>query len=284
LTDRATHALRIVAAAALFSTAGAAIKSCGLTGFQVTCFRSAVAAVTILVLMPEARRGWTWAAALVSLAYTACMTLFVLSTKLTTAANAIFLQATSPLYILLLGPWLLGEPVRRRDLALLAPLALGLGLFFVGIDSPVATAPDPVRGNVLAAGSGLAIALLVVGLRWLASRGRGEGAAAVLMGNVVGFLATLPAAVPVAEPRLADALILLYLGVFQLGLAYVLVTRAIAHVPALEASMLLFIEPVLNPVWAWLVHGEVPGVWARVGGALILGTTAVQTLLEARRT
>lgn len=284
MTDRATHALRIVAAAALFSTAGAAIKSCGLTGFQVACFRSAVAAVTILVLMPEARRGWTWAAALVSLAYTACMTLFVLSTKLTTAANAIFLQATSPLYILLLGPWLLGEPVRRRDLALLAPLALGLGLFFVGIDSPVATAPDPVRGNVLAAGSGLAIALLVVGLRWLASRGRGEAAAAVLMGNVVGFLATLPAAVPVAGPRLADALILLYLGVFQLGLAYVLVTRAIAHVPALEASMLLFIEPVLNPVWAWLVHGEVPGVWARVGGALILGTTAVQTLLEARRT
>jgi drug/metabolite transporter (DMT)-like permease len=284
LTDRATHALRIVAAAALFSTAGAAIKSCGLTGIQVTCFRSAVAAVTILVLMPEARRGWTWAAALVSLAYTACMTLFVLSTKLTTAANAIFLQATSPLYILLLGPWLLGERVRRRDLALLAPLALGLGLFFVGIDRPVATAPDPVRGNVLAAGSGLAIALLVVGLRWLASRGRGEAAAAVLMGNVVGFLATLPAAVPVAEPRLADALIIVYLGVFQLGLAYVLVARAIGHVPALEASMLLFIEPVLNPVWAWLVHGEVPGVWARVGGALILGTTAVQTLLEVRRT
>lgn len=284
MTDRATHALRIVAAAALFSTAGAAIKSCGLTGFQVTCFRSAVAAVTILVLMPEARRGWTWAAALVSLAYTACMTLFVLSTKLTTAANAIFLQATSPLYILLLGPWLLGEPVRRRDLALLAPLALGLGLFFVGIDSPVATAPDPIRGNVLAAGSGLAIALLVVGLRWLASRGRGEAAAAVLMGNVVGFVATLPAAVHLTEPRLTDALIILYLGIFQLGLAYVLVTRAIAHVPALEASMLLFIEPVLNPVWAWLVHGEVPGVWARVGGALILGTTVVQTVLEARRT
>ncbi len=283
MTLRATHALRIVAAAALFSTAGAAIKSCGLTGFQVTCFRSAVAAITILVLMPEARRGWSWAAALVSLAYTACMTLFVLSTKLTTAANAIFLQATSPLYILLLGPWLLGEAVRRRDLALLAPLALGLALFFVGIDGPVATAPDPVRGNVLAAGSGLAIALLVVGLRWLAGRGRGEAAAAILIGNIVGFLATLPAAVPVAEPRLAEALIILYLGVFQLGLAYVLVTRAIAHVPALEASMLLFIEPVLNPVWAWLVHGEVPGVWARVGGALILGTTALQTVLEARR-
>jgi DME family drug/metabolite transporter len=94
LTTRATHALRLVAAAALFSTAGAAIKSCTLSGLQVACFRAGIAAVTIFALMPEARRRWTWAAAPVSLAYAACMSLFVLSTKLTTAANAIFLQST----------------------------------------------------------------------------------------------------------------------------------------------------------------------------------------------
>jgi DME family drug/metabolite transporter len=283
LTARATHALRLVAAAALFSTAGAAIKSCSLSGLQVACFRSAVAAITIAALMPEARRRWTWAAGLVSLAYSSCMVLFVVSTKLTTAANAIFLQSTSPLYILALGPWLLHEPVRRRDLAFLLPLVVGLLLFFVGVDRPAATAPDPVRGNLLAAASGLAIALMVIGLRWLAGRGHGEAAIAVLMGNVVGFVATLPAALPVTEVRLTDVLIVGYLGLFQLGMAYVLLARAIVHVPALEASMLLFIEPVLNPVWAWLVHGEVPSFWSRVGGALILGATAFRTLVHARR-
>jgi len=272
-----------VAAAALFSTAGAAIKSCSLSGLQVACFRSAVAAITIAALMPEARRRWTWAAGLVSLAYSSCMVLFVLSTKLTTAANAIFLQSTSPLYILALGPWLLREPVRRRDLAFLLPLVVGLLLFFVGGDRPAATAPDPVRGNLLAAASGLAIALMVLGLRWLAGRGQGEAALAVLMGNVVGFVATLPAALPVADVRLTDVLIIGYLGLFQLGIAYVLLARAIVHVPALEASMLLFVEPVLNPVWAWLVHGEVPSFWSRVGGALILGATAFRTLVHARR-
>jgi DME family drug/metabolite transporter len=283
LTARATHALRLVAAAALFSTAGAAIKSCALSGLQVACFRSAVAAITILALMPEARRRWTWGAGLVGLAYAACMVLFVVSTKLTTAANAIFLQSTSPLYILALAPWLLREPVRRRDLAFLLPLVIGLLLFFVGVDRPAATAPDPVRGNLLAAASGLAIALMVIGLRWLAGRGEGEAAVAVLMGNVVGFVATLPAAVPVADIRPTDVLIVGYLGFFQLGVAYVLLARAIVHVPALEASMLLFIEPVLNPVWAWLVHGEVPGFWSRIGGALILGATAFKTLVDARR-
>lgn len=283
MIPRTVHALRIVAAAALFSTAGAAIKSCTLSGVQVACFRSAVAALTIFALMPEARRRWTWPAGLVSLAYSSCMVLFVLSTKLTTAANAIFLQSTSPLYILLLGPWLLREPVRRRDLAFLAALVAGLALFFVGIESPVTTAPNPRLGNVFAAFSGLAIALLVVGLRWLASRGRGEGAVAVFMGNAVGFAATLPAALPVVHPLAADVAILVYLGVFQLGLAYVLLARAIVHVPALEASLLLFTEPVLNPVWAWLVHGEVPGLWSRIGGAIILGATAVKTWSDARR-
>jgi drug/metabolite transporter (DMT)-like permease len=283
LTPRTTHSLRLIAAAALFSTAGAAIKSCSLSGTQVASFRAGIAAGAILVLMPEARRRWTWRAALVGLPYAASMTLFVLATKLTTSANAIFLQATSPLYILLLGPWLLKEPVRRRDLAFLLALVAGLALFFVDIDVPAATAPAPLRGNVLAAVSGLTVALLIVGLRLLSRDARGETGAAVLIGNLIAFLALLPAAFPVAHARVIDGLVLAYLGVFQIGLAYLLVTRALGHVPALHASLLLFMEPVLNPLWTWLVHGETPGPWSRVGGVIILGATAAQAWLDARQ-
>ena len=283
MTPTIKHSLRLMAAAALFSTAGAAIKSCSLSGMQVACFRAGIAAVAILALMPEARRRWTWRAALVGLPYAASMTLFVVATKLTTSASAIFLQATSPLYILLLGPWLLREPIHRRDVGFLLVLVGGLALFFIGIDAPAATAPAPLRGNILAAVSGFTIGALIVGLRRLSRDGRGETGAAVLIGNIMAFVATLPAALPVAQARVADALILAYLGFFQIGVAYVLVTRALGHVPALHASLLLFMEPVLNPLWTWLVHGETPGPWSRTGGAIILVATALRTWLDARR-
>jgi drug/metabolite transporter (DMT)-like permease len=283
LKSSTKHAWALIAAATLFSTAGAAIKSCALTGVQVASLRAGFAGVAILLLMPEARGPWTWPAAAVSLAYAASMTLFVVSTKLTTSANAIFLQATSPLYILLLGPWLLKEPARRGDLTFLAALGVGLGLFFVGVDAPAVTAPDPLRGNTLAAFSGLTIGLLFVGLRWLSRRNGGEAAVAVFLGNVIGLLTLLPAALPLSHVRPVDWLLLAYLGFFQIGLAYSLVTRALGHVRALQASMLLLIEPVLNPVWAWLVHGEKPGAWSRLGGGIILGATALKIWLDARR-
>src|SRR5579872_2166675 len=108
--------LLIITAALLFSTGGAAIKAATLTGWQIACSRSAVAAVVLLVALPEARRGWTWRMIPVSMAYAATLITFVLANRLTTSADAIFLQSTAPLYLLLLGPWLLHEPIRRADL------------------------------------------------------------------------------------------------------------------------------------------------------------------------
>ena len=112
--------VQVLAAAALFSTGGAAIKAAGgMSGWQVASFRSGIAALALVALLPEARRGWRPATWLVGVGYAATMILFVLSTKLTTAANAIFLQSTAPLYLILLGPWLLREPLRGRDLVFL---------------------------------------------------------------------------------------------------------------------------------------------------------------------
>jgi drug/metabolite transporter, DME family len=272
--------LQLVLAAACFSTAGAAIKWCAFGGWQIAAFRAVVAMIAIVVLIPEARRTWSWQVGLVGIGYAAAGLLFVLANKLTTAASTVFLQATNPLFVVALAPWLLHELVTRRDLAFMGVLAAGLALLFVGGGRRFATAPDPLLGNVLAAGSAVAWAFTVTGYRWLARHRsadrdpHGPVASAAACGNLIVFLVSLPWALPLAHGRTTDWLVVAYLGVFQLGLAYVFLSRAIARVPALEASLFLLVEPVLSPLWAWLVHRETPGPLAVVGGVIILTATA----------
>jgi drug/metabolite transporter (DMT)-like permease len=156
---------QLICAALLFSTGGAAIKAAAFSGWQIATFRSGFAALALLLLAPGVRRGWTLQAVLVGVAYAACLTLFVLANRLTTAANTIFLQSTAPLYVLILAPWLLKEPVRRQDIMFMLVVGLGLVLFFVGVDEPVVTAPDPETGNLLALISGFfwAVTVCVLG-------------------------------------------------------------------------------------------------------------------------
>jgi drug/metabolite transporter (DMT)-like permease len=271
--------LQLLAAAVLFSTGGAAIKSCTLSSWQVACFRSGIAALALALMLPAARRAWSWRSLLVGTAHAATMVLFVSATKLTTSANAIFLQSTAPLYLLLLGPWLLHEPARRRDVVVMAVLATGLAMLTLGAEPISVSAPDPQRGNVVAAASGVAWAFTVLGLRWA---GRAATPLApVVAGNLLACLLCLPVALPLTGGA-ADWALLTYLGVVQIGLAYVFVTRAIRDVRALDAALLLLLEPVLNPVWAWLVHGEQPTAWSLAGGALIVGATGAKAWVDMR--
>ena len=274
--------LEVIGAAVLFSTGGAAIKWCGLGGMAVASLRSGVAVAAILLMVPEARRRWTPRTWLVGTAYAGMLVLYVLANKLTTAANTIFLQDTAPLYILLLGPLLLGERFRRIDLAVMGLIGTGMALFFVGSPGRFATAPNPRLGNLLAVAAGVFWALTILGLRWLARDGEaGASAAAAACGNLIAFVAVLPLAFPLGHVAGRDIAAVVYLGAVQIGLAYVLLTRGVRRVPALETSLLLLVEPVLNPVWAWLVHGERPGVWAVAGGALILSGTVLRTVFAA---
>jgi drug/metabolite transporter (DMT)-like permease len=280
LNERSSARLQILICAALFSTGGAAIKAAAFTSWQVAGLRSGIGAVVVWLLLPSARRvpKGTWGVTLlVAVAYAATLTLFVLANKLTTAANTIFLQSTAPLYILLLSPLLLHEKIKRDDIAVLVAVAVGMALFFVGRQATFATAPDPVRGNILAAVSGVTYALMLMGMRWLGTRG-GSSAAAVAWGNVGALLLSLPMMLPLGTHAIGDWAVIGYLGIFQIGVAYALLTRAVPHVPALEMSLLLFVEPALNPIFAWIFHGEVPGTWPLVGGLIILGATAYRTL------
>ena len=275
--------LRLATAAVLFSTGGAAIKAARFDAWQIAGFRSGIAALTLLVCLPAARRGWSWRAALVGAAYAATLVLFVLANRLTTSANAIFLQSTAPLYLLLLGPWLLHEPVRRRDVLTMAAVGSGLILFFVGTEQPAVTAPDPARGNILAVLSGVCWALTLAGLRWMGRYAPdGGGLGAVAIGNVIAFAGCLPLALPLGHHPPADWGTILYLGVVQIGLAYVLVTVALEALPVFEASLILLLEPALNPIITWVVHGETPGAWAVAGGAIILTATALKAWADTR--
>jgi len=272
--------LQLVLAALCFSTAGAAIKWCAFGPSQIAAIRALVAMLAILVLIPESRHRWSWRVGLVGVGYAAAGLLFVFANKLTTAANTVFLQATNPLFVVALAPWLLKERVQAADLAFMGVLTVGLTLLFVGGHRHFATAPDPVVGNALAAGSAVAWAFTVTGYRWLARQGgagHGPIAAAAACGNLIVFLVCVPGALPFAAGRAIDWVIVIYLGVFQLGLAYVFLSRAIVQVPALEASLFLLVEPVLSPVWAWLAHGETPGPLAAIGGIVILTATALKS-------
>jgi drug/metabolite transporter (DMT)-like permease len=228
------------------------------------------------VLRPNLRAArWTTAAA-----YAGCIVTFVAATRLTTAANAIFLQYTGPAYVLLLSPFMLDEPFRPIDAACVVLSLLGMSLFFVG-----KVEAGQALGNALGIVSGIFFALVVVLLRRDAKSGRGDALPSTALGNLLAAAATLPWALR-ALPAMTSsrgAGVLLYLGVVQLGVAYVLFIRGVKKVPAAEASLISMLEPVLNPVWVLLGTGERPGPWALAGGAVVVAAVVARTLAPSGR-
>lgn len=285
----------LLGAAALFSTGGAAIKGTSFGGVELAGLRSGVAVLAFLAFLPGARVMPRPRALLVGVAYASTLIAFVLANKLTTSALAIFLQSSAPLYVLLLAPPLLKERVQARDLLVLLVIGAGIACLFHDRPAARASASDPALGNWLGLYSGFAWALTMLGLRWLGRAGAGESPGAgsssleaVVAGNALACVACLGLAGLRGELTLAAAdaqswLLVLYLGVFQIGLAYTLVTRAVRQLEAFEVALLLMLEPVLNPLWAFLFQGERPGLWTNLGGALILGAALARSFSEARR-
>jgi drug/metabolite transporter (DMT)-like permease len=198
---------------------------------------------------------------------------FITATKLTTAANAIFLQYAAPVYLILLGWWFLGERPKRADLIALPIILTGLALFL----SDDLTATGTV-GNLLALVSGVAMAIWFLMMR---GQKAGSPANTILLGNLIGAAIGLPFFVS-ADLTPASLTVIIYLGVFQLGLAGLLYSAAIKHVAVLESSIILMLEPILNPVWVFLVVGETPGVLALCGAALVIGATLWRAFYGSR--
>ena len=246
--------LLVLAAAIIWSTGGLFIKWTSLSGLELSFGRSLLAAITVAIFTRREGFGINRVTAVASLLYAALLLLFVLATKETTAANAIFLQYTAPLYVLILEPLFYKEKFRRRDLLTVIACVVGMSLFFIG-----KLRPQDVTGNLLALASGLCFAFYFLLLRHSSSRDVNR-ASSVVYGNLLVVLIAAPAGLA-ALPRLGlhDGLAVLYLGVVQVGVAYTLFTLGMSlGIRSLDAGIVGYIEPVLNPIWVFLVLGERP--------------------------
>ncbi|MCX6548719.1 MAG: EamA family transporter [Acidobacteria bacterium] len=270
----------VAAAALLWSSSGLFIKVLPLGPLQIAGARSLVAALVIAAAVhwrggkPFPRpTGLDLACAA---AYAAMLILFVAATKLTTAANAIFLQFSAPVYLVFLEPWATRRALQGRDLVAVL-LCMGAMACFFGGRLEAGT----LEGNVLGVLSGVMLAVFTLTLKLGRARhANADPITAIILGNllVAGFCA--PWALPDFHPTLGQGAALLYLGVFQIGLAYLLFNAGMRHLSATAAVVTGTLEAVLNPVWVFIGMGERPSPWALVGGFLILGTIAWYTLVQ----
>ncbi len=306
--------LYILIAVLLWSTGGLFIKLTALDAYGVTFYRSLFAALTVLVFVlittrrdARQRRNALRITAfglICTLIYSTLLFLFVWATKHTTAANAIFLQYTAPIYILILAPFVIGEKFHIRDLLTVTLCIAGMSLFFVG-DLTI----GDYQGNLAALGSGIFLGLYIMLLkhpRSGASRQVGVESSAedvvtgapqdtrhrtpdsrlatVVYGNFLLALVTLPSGIA-AMPTLTvtDLASVSFLGIVQIGLAYILFVKGVTlGTRPLDASIIGFVEPLLNPVWVFLFVGERPSNWAVLGGAIIVLTVAAHTIVQQR--
>ena len=259
-----------------WSLGGVLMKSVDWPPFAVGGGRGLVAAIFLIAVRGRTLRfTWTPLQLGTALAFTGCTMLFAAATKLTTAANAILLQYTAPVWVALLGAWLLGERARRADWWTIAVTFVGMGVFFYdGLKF------NNLTGILLAIASGMSFAVMIVLLR---KQGAGSTIEAVILGNILGFLIGLPSICAAPWPDQHSLVALLLLGVFQLGIPYLLYARAIRHVTALEAVLIPVIEPILNPIWVLLVIGEKPSRLALLGGAIVLGAVTWRAIAAIRQ-
>jgi drug/metabolite transporter (DMT)-like permease len=267
--------LYIAFSAALWSTSGLFIKLIDLNPLAIAGLRSAIAAAFMLLLM-RGRLNFKLSFPQVSgaLAYAVTMVLFVSATKMTTAANAILLQYTAPVFTALLGAWLLKEKVTRFDWLIIGLVIGGMFLFFFDKLSL-----SGFWGNIMAIGSGLTMSYFIVCMRM---QKKATPMEIVMMGNLITMLICLPFYFQKA-PAILDWAILIYMGMLQIGLSFIIFSIAIKFVTALEAVLIQTIDPLLNPIWVWLIIGETPGRWALIGGVIVLASVTLRNIFSNTR-
>src|SRR2546422_4116791 len=261
LSPPATARLYLLAGAVLWSSGGFFIKEIDAGATSITFFRCLFAAAALSPFMRGRSLPRAHHLGVSIILFALLLGLYVGATKATTAANAIFLQYTAPLYVIAFGPLLIGERLRTRDAPPFAICLAGIAILFAGNQGSA-----DARGLWMGAGSGLFYGLFLLWLRRL----RYADAIAVTFANCLG-VAVLFSVLPGAwDVSLRDLVLLFVMGVVQFALPYVLFTRGLRHVEAGEASLIALIEPVLNPLWVVLLLGEKPGLGTLVGGAVIV--------------
>ena len=276
----------LIICAVLWSTGGIFIKNIELNGIAIAGIRSFISG-SFMLLVTRQRLHFSirdekdrldkestivyWLAAI---SYAVTMISFVAANKLTTSANAILLQYTCPIYIILLAPFLTGEKNRPSDYVTVVGVMLGIILFFAdGLES------GNQFGNILAAFSGISYALATIFMR----RCRGYSGGAMALSHLITAVVCLPFVIQNGVPSLKSSLFLLLVGIVSIGIPSILYSVGIRNVRALTASFITMLEPVLNPVWVIIFAGEVPSTKTILGGLLILGFIMIRSIIQNRK-
>ena len=268
----------LIIAALMWSLGGLFIKLVNLNPMAITGIRSLGAAVVLLIYIKKPKLYWNRYFFTGVLAYSMMVILYVISIRLTTAANAIFLEFTAPLYVVVFGYFLLNERINRFDIFAMVIIFLGMGLFFMDELSFYG-----FWGNILALLAGVCLALVTVLIR----KEKESAFEIVFFGNALTTIICLPFIIQgFSSTTQVDWFIIFGLGIFQLGIPYLLYTTALKYVSALDAILVGMLEPVFNPIWVYIFIGEAMGEWAFIGAALViigtLGRVIIKQKLEVK--
>ncbi len=264
--------LAVLAAALLWSSGGILIKLVTLNPMQISFARCFFASFVFLFLFRAKLLKVNWFTFLNAGFYAGVLMLYVLATKTTTAANAVFLQYTAPIYVLLLEPILNKTNYEKVNIITISVCFIGMLMFFAGKLSP-----GDFKGNILALLSGVMFAGFLLGMR----KNKHEFQySSIFYGNILVLIFSFTSVIEIHSISLTDLSMLAFLGIFQIGIAYAIFSYGLKKVLAVEASLLSMIEPVLNPVWVLIWYGEAPSLYAVIGGVIILLAIAVRTMIS----
>ena len=251
-----------VFAAIVWSTGGLLVKLITLDAFTILFYRSLYAGIFFLLVFRREALHFGRRALVISLFYAPLLICFVTATKLTTAANAIFLQYISPAVVLVLEPWLLKTKMTKYNILTVIACTFGLSFFLLEQKGQ-----SHLLGDGLALLSGFFSAGLILSLKL---SNRPQQMSGILLGNLLVVLIAIPWFLKSISPTTNEHMMLAFLGFIQIGVGYMLFTYGQRRITAIESSLIAMLEPILNPLWVLIGYGEIPSVWTMIGGFFIL--------------
>ena len=279
--SKRTSIIFLILAPVIWSTSSLLIKTVTWNSWAIAGWRSLISGFFLWfcfrwVYPREFKFDWSRGNLLVALFYSAFGSLFAASVKLTTAANAILMQYTSPIYIAFLAPLFLKEKTPPRDWAFVAVMVVGMSMFFMN-DLQIDGERNDLLGLLAGVGVGFCWAMVVMLLK---KRGAdGMPLSGLVLGNFMTAIYCFPAMISVDFLDMSQMGYVAALAIVSLGLGYIFYLLAIKQVTALEAALIPAVEPLLNPAWTFIFLAEVPGRWTIIGGSLVLVTVLIRAVL-----
>jgi drug/metabolite transporter (DMT)-like permease len=274
--SKGTAIASLVLCSILWSSAGFLVKLVSWDPFAIAGVRSLIGFLTMLIVIRKPRFTFSFNQVMAGIMYSATMILFITANKMTTSANAVLLQYTEPVFIIILGRWLLtDEKAGVGDWLAIGGVFLGMILFFLDDLSFSGN-----LGNLLAVCSGVTFALTAIFMR---RQKEGRPADSFMLAHIITFAVSIPFIFHAGVPSVTGMTGLVLLGVFQMGIPSVLYGRGVRGVSAISCALITMIEPVMNPVWVAVFIGELPSARAIAGGCIILGCVLLRTVLKVRK-